>query len=97
MSDTGLRCPRCDCPDGHTQCDHCMVCPHTSRTGGVEPEFALALYADNGTLTLGIRPDGAVVTGPNYQPDAAATEFWDAVTRAAQAASPIPTTSKEQA
>ncbi|MER5715699.1 hypothetical protein [Streptomyces sp. NPDC002132] len=26
--DTGHRCPRCDCPDGHTQCDHCKVCPH---------------------------------------------------------------------
>lgn len=25
---TGRRCPRCDCPDGHEQCDHCKVCPH---------------------------------------------------------------------
>jgi len=26
--DTGRRCPRCDCPTGHEQCDHCKVCPH---------------------------------------------------------------------
>lgn len=26
--DTGTRCPRCDCPDGHTQCQHCKICPH---------------------------------------------------------------------
>jgi hypothetical protein len=28
QADTGRRCPRCDCPDGHEQCDHCKVCPH---------------------------------------------------------------------
>jgi len=28
--DTGRRCPRCDCPDGHEQCDHCKVCPHAT-------------------------------------------------------------------
>jgi hypothetical protein len=22
------RCPRCDCPDGADQCEHCKVCPH---------------------------------------------------------------------
>jgi hypothetical protein len=27
-TDTGRRCPRCDCPDGHTQCAHCKACPH---------------------------------------------------------------------
>jgi hypothetical protein len=26
--DTGRRCPRCDCPDGHSQCEHCKTCPH---------------------------------------------------------------------
>lgn len=26
--DTGRRCPRCDCPDGHEQCDHCKACPY---------------------------------------------------------------------
>ncbi|MEU1443267.1 hypothetical protein [Streptomyces mirabilis] len=31
------RCPRCDCPDGHTQCDHCKVCPHA------EPDLAARL------------------------------------------------------
>lgn len=29
--DTGLRCPRCDCPDGHTQCSHCKTCPHARQ------------------------------------------------------------------
>lgn len=29
--DTGRRCPRCDCPDGAPQCDHCKVCPHADR------------------------------------------------------------------
>lgn len=29
QQDTGTRCPRCDCPDGHTQCQHCKTCPHT--------------------------------------------------------------------
>ena len=32
--DTGRRCPRCDCPDGHTQCDHCKVCPHAGGNEG---------------------------------------------------------------
>jgi hypothetical protein len=64
-----------------------------------EPEFALALREDDGTLIVGIHPDGHVTTGPNYQPAAAAREFWDAVTRAAAVANPWPqtTTSKEQA
>lgn len=52
------------------------------------PEFAIALHEDDGTLLIGIRADGQIETGPNYQPDTAAREFWDAVTRAAQAASP---------
>lgn len=51
-------------------------------------EFAIALHADDGTLIVGIRPDGSIAQGPNYRPDDAAREFWDAVTRAAQAASP---------
>jgi len=64
-----------------------------------KPEFAIALREDDGTLIVGIRPDGSITTGPRYEPDAAAREFWDAVTRAAQAANPWPdiTTSKEQA
>lgn len=31
--DTGRRCPRCDCPDGHEQCEHCKVCPHADSRG----------------------------------------------------------------
>lgn len=62
-----------------------------------EPTYVVALYADDGQLTVGIRPDGQIETGPNYEPDAAAREFWDAVTRAAQSASPwIDTISEEQ-
>ena len=36
QQDTGRRCPRCDCADGHTQCDHCKVCPHA---GGNEEQL----------------------------------------------------------
>ncbi|MFE8961729.1 hypothetical protein [Streptomyces iakyrus] len=61
------------------------------------PEFLVALHEDDGTLIVGIRPDGHITTGPNYQPDTAAREFWDAVTRAAQAASPIPSSKEQQA
>ncbi|MET9517401.1 hypothetical protein [Streptomyces sp. NPDC002994] len=53
-----------------------------------QPEYVIALRADDGTLIVGIRPDGSIARGPNYQPDSAAVEFWDAVTRAAQAAAP---------
>lgn len=60
-------------------------------------EFVVALYEDGGTLLVGIRPDGQIETGPTYEPDATAREFWDAVTRAAQSASPwTDTTSEEQ-
>lgn len=59
-------------------------------------EFVLALRDDDGTLIVGIRPDGSIATGPTYQPDAAAREFWDAVTRAAQAANPWPTNISEE-
>ncbi|MCQ8831740.1 hypothetical protein, partial [Streptomyces malaysiensis] len=51
-------------------------------------EFAIALHADDGTLIVGIRPDGSIQQGPNYRPDEAAREFWDAVTRAAHSAAP---------
>ena len=54
-----------------------------------EPEFVLELCEDDGTLIVGIRPDGQIETGPNYRPDEAAREFWGAVTRAAQAANPL--------
>ena len=60
-----------------------------------KPEYLVSLREDDGTLIVGIRPDGSITTGPTYQPDAAAREFWDAITRAAQAASPIPIISKE--
>lgn len=52
------------------------------------PEFVIQLHADDGTLIVGIRPDGSIQQGPNYQPDEAAREFWDAVTRAAQSTAP---------
>ncbi|MGW8679675.1 hypothetical protein ACWGNN_01155 [Streptomyces sp. NPDC055817] len=61
---------------------------HSCSCEPQEPDFVIALREDDGTLTLGIRPDGQIETGPNYQPEPAAREFWDAVTRAAQSASP---------
>jgi hypothetical protein len=94
--DTGRRCPRCDCPDGHTQCDHCKVCPHADEQIR-QPEFLVALREDDGTLIVGIRPSGHITTGPRYQPDPAARAFWDAVSRAAQSASPIPLSKEQQA
>lgn len=57
-----------------------------------QPEFLVQLREGDGTLIVGIRPDGRIQRGPNYLPDAAAQEFWDAVTRAAQAANPWGTT-----
>jgi hypothetical protein len=85
----------------------CKVCPHAggppdARTHSdeaptAEPEFALALREDDGTLIVGIRPDGHITTGPRYRPDASTREFWDAVTRAVQAASPIPMSKEQQA
>ena len=37
-ADTGRRCPRCDCADGHTQCEHCKVCPHATAEEQLMPE-----------------------------------------------------------
>ena len=51
-------------------------------------EFAIALHADDGQLVVGIRPDGSIAQGPDYQPDEAAREFWEAITRAAHSAAP---------
>jgi hypothetical protein len=39
-ADTGRRCPRCDCPDGHEQCEHCKVCPHAGATTAAQLDFA---------------------------------------------------------
>jgi hypothetical protein len=39
-ADTGRRCPRCDCPDGHEQCDHCKICPHAGPTTAAQLDFA---------------------------------------------------------
>lgn len=38
QEDTGRRCPRCDCPDGHEQCQHCKVCPHARQLGDAMAE-----------------------------------------------------------
>lgn len=51
-------------------------------------EFVIALHADDGTLIVGIRTDGSIERGPNYRPNEAAREFWEAVTRAAHSAAP---------
>jgi hypothetical protein len=39
------RCPRCDCPDGAEQCEHCKVCPHADRADGSNPSTAVELGA----------------------------------------------------
>ena len=57
--DTGRRCPRCDCPDGHEQCDHCKVCPHAAG-----PDVACAVLHTDG--------QGRVIPCPGY-PHATAT------------------------
>ncbi|MGY0062861.1 hypothetical protein ACWY4P_41050 [Streptomyces sp. LZ34] len=62
--------------------------PPASTSQTESPEFVIALHEDDGTLIVGVRPDGSIVQGPNYRPDEAAAEFWDAVTRAAHSASP---------
>lgn len=51
------RCPRCDCPDGHTQCDHCKTCPHADGAAEAPPEVAEPehLRADNEALRYQIR------------------------------------------
>lgn len=36
QADTGRRCPRCDCPDGHEQCQHCKTCPHARTDEAAE-------------------------------------------------------------
>ncbi|MFD9465320.1 hypothetical protein [Streptomyces sp. NPDC060027] len=47
---TGRRCPRCDCADGHTQCEHCKVCQHAAPLSvacyphvGEQPQASSAL------------------------------------------------------
>lgn len=46
-ADTGRRCPRCDCPDGHEQCEHCKVCEHARPTGScLRPECGGEVHTD---------------------------------------------------
>jgi hypothetical protein len=40
QEDTGRRCPRCDCPDGHEQCQHCKICPHADPDTAARLDFA---------------------------------------------------------
>jgi hypothetical protein len=61
-TDTGRRCPRCDCPDGHEQCDHCKVCPHGRPTEATE--FASAV----GCAVLHRDAQGNVIPCPDQQP-----------------------------
>lgn len=46
-ADTGRRCPRCDCPDGHEQCEHCKTCEHARPTGScLRPECGGEVHTD---------------------------------------------------
>ena len=44
------RCPRCECPDSATQCDHCKVCPHADGTSSQEPAKATPLEEAQATI-----------------------------------------------
>lgn len=70
MSDTGRRCPRCDCPDGHEQCDHCKVCPH-AVTARLCPQVHRVPH-DAHDCCPGWMPDDG--TGPDEAPAATPLE-----------------------
>jgi hypothetical protein len=97
------RCPRCDCPDGAEQCEHCKVCPHADGgTGGLllsggtstsvqiaPPPRNIAILGEDGrTPLVTIHPSGELEYGPGYTPDEAARHFWDALRRIAPARCP---------
>jgi len=99
--DTGRRCPRCDCADNATQCDHCKVCIHA--TGGSiavdasvplnviqwpPPPPDITINGGDGQPLVTIHPTGELEYGPNYTPDEAARTFWDAMHRLAPARCP---------
>jgi hypothetical protein len=88
------RCPRCDCADGHTQCEHCKICTHaepaaaltvpadaTSSWAVAEPAApTIAILGEDGrTPLVTIHPNGTLEYGPDYTPDEAARAFWDAL------------------
>lgn len=102
-TDTGRRCPRCDCPDGHEQCDHCKTCSHVEPGGqqtvpaGATQSWIIPeptapaitiLSQDNRTPLVTIHPTGELEYGPGYSPDEAARAFWDALRRLAPARCP---------
>ena len=47
------RCPRCDCPNGAEQCEHCKVCPHADGGPKTPPEPA-GVEADPHGLKAGM-------------------------------------------
>lgn len=59
QADTGRRCPRCDCPDGHEQCQHCKVCPHA------RPDETAKFAAALGCAVLHLDPRGNVIPCPD--------------------------------
>lgn len=62
QEDTGRRCPRCDCPDGHEQCQHCKVCPHARTAESETARFAAAI----GCAALHRDAQGNTVPCPGY-------------------------------
>jgi hypothetical protein len=95
------RCPRCDCPDGAEQCEHCKVCPHADGLQSqltvssdavasfvIAPPNIVILSEDNRTPLVTIHPSGELEYGPGYTPDEAARRFWDALRRLAPARCP---------
>lgn len=64
-ADTGRRCPRCDCADGHEQCEHCKVCEHARPSSAgpcARPECGGEQHTD---------PWGTPVQCPHAEPDPA--------------------------
>lgn len=44
-----------------------------------EPEYVIQINGNNNKLMVGIKPDGTLVCGENYDPDEAAKIFWKAL------------------
>lgn len=67
QADTGRRCPRCDCPDGHEQCDHCKTCPHAGSASAGDS----SVFVDGTTEWASLSqpaPTSIQIMGENNEP-----------------------------
>ena len=67
QADTGRRCPRCDCPDGHEQCQHCKTCPHAEGALAGSPSLVADGTAAWASLAPPAPPDIQIM-GENSAP-----------------------------